>query len=94
MCTNYAAMPFMLLSTKDSLKGWSAVGWYGFVIVFGALAFFYGGGSAFCKRLQAKRQGSATAQAIRDASMTAATPGRPLTVPPLDIPLEMVDKKL
>ena len=107
MCTNYAAMPFMLLSVKDSLKGWAAVGWYGHVFVIGAFAFFYGGGGRFCKKLQEKRmKSSATAKAIHDASMTAAAPGRPtangsqgvatppFAVPPLDIPLEKIDKDL
>jgi lysophospholipid acyltransferase len=42
---NYTASPFMLLSIKDSLRCWAALGWYGNVLVFGALAFFWSGGA-------------------------------------------------
>ena len=54
-CTNYAAMPFMLLDVRDSLKGWAAVGWYGHVLVFGGMAFFYLGGSHYLKGVQNRR---------------------------------------
>jgi lysophospholipid acyltransferase len=42
---NYAASPFMLLSIRDSLRTWAALGWYGQVLVFSALAFFWAGGA-------------------------------------------------
>jgi lysophospholipid acyltransferase len=42
---NYAASPFMLLSIRDSLRTWAALGWYGQVLVFSALVFFWTGGA-------------------------------------------------
>ncbi|KZP15136.1 MBOAT-domain-containing protein [Athelia psychrophila] len=38
---NYIAAPFMLLNVRDSLHAWHTLGYYGFVIIFGGLAFFY-----------------------------------------------------
>ena len=55
MLVNYAAAPFMLLTVEDSLECFSRVAWYGYVIVGGALFFFYAGGSRALKKAQAKR---------------------------------------
>ncbi|KAK2462342.1 hypothetical protein APHAL10511_005648 [Amanita phalloides] len=55
MIVNYAAAPFMLLSVKDSLTTWSRLGWYGHVIIFGAMVFFYGGGTKYFRRLQKEK---------------------------------------
>ncbi|TFK74475.1 MBOAT-domain-containing protein [Pluteus cervinus] len=52
---NYTAAPFMLLTVKNSLYSWGLLGWYGHAIIGGALLFFYAGGTAFCRGLQAKR---------------------------------------
>ena len=49
---NYAAAPFILLSTNESLLTWSRLGWYGHIVVVGGLVFFYGGGSKFFMSLQ------------------------------------------
>jgi lysophospholipid acyltransferase len=51
---NYAATPFMLLNVKDSLMAWRNLEWYGFYIIFGALAFFYAGGSSWLKSMHKK----------------------------------------
>ena len=52
---NYLAAPFMLLTWHDSILGWSRLAWYGHWLVFGAMAFFYGGGIKALKRAQAER---------------------------------------
>ncbi|KAG5731995.1 Lysophospholipid acyltransferase [Termitomyces sp. T112] len=49
---NYSASPFMLLTAKDSFTAWSRLGWYGHIIVFGGLVFFYAGGTSYFKKLQ------------------------------------------
>ena len=49
---NYAASPFILLSTRESLLTWSRLGWYGHIVVMGGLMFFYGGGTKFFMSLQ------------------------------------------
>jgi len=77
---NYAAAPFMLLSVKDSLTCWSRLGWYGHIIIFGALLFFYGGGTKYFKQLQKER---GIAPPGKSANGTA-TPVTSLAVPPLD----------
>ncbi|KAF8075974.1 endoplasmic reticulum protein [Lyophyllum atratum] len=50
---NFAASPFMLLSAENSIMAWSRLGWYGHIIIFGGLAFFYLGGTRYLKQLQA-----------------------------------------
>ena len=52
---NYLAAPFMLLTWRDSVTGWSRLAWYGHFMVFGALAFFYAGGTRALKRCQIAR---------------------------------------
>lgn len=52
---NYAASPFMLLTASSSFTTWSRLGYYGHVIIGGALVFFYAGGTKYFKRLQAER---------------------------------------
>ncbi|KAH8113294.1 MBOAT-domain-containing protein [Phellopilus nigrolimitatus] len=91
--TNYTAMPFMLLDVRDSLKGWAIVGWYGHVIIGVALAFFYLGGSQYLKGVQARRVKKLdAAKGVSDTSLPR-TPGA-MVVPPVDIAMEEVDKKL
>ncbi|KAJ8517364.1 hypothetical protein ONZ45_g5454 [Pleurotus djamor] len=46
---NYAATPFMLLNVTDSIIAWRNLGWYGHVIVAGAMVFFYAGGTHFLR---------------------------------------------
>ncbi|KAF9649614.1 MBOAT-domain-containing protein [Thelephora ganbajun] len=55
MLMNYAAAPFMLLTVENTLKCFSRVAWYGYIIVGGSLFFFYAGGTRALKRAQAKR---------------------------------------
>ncbi|KAG6849944.1 hypothetical protein H0H93_003316 [Arthromyces matolae] len=54
MILNFAASPFMILSATDSFTVWSRLGWYGLIIVFGGLGFFYAGGTRYFKGLQIK----------------------------------------
>ncbi|EJD00976.1 MBOAT-domain-containing protein [Fomitiporia mediterranea MF3/22] len=93
-CMNYAAMPFMLLTIVDSLKGWRAVGWYGHVLVFGGLAFFYLGGSRYLKGVQMRRVKKVDAGKVKSEEVSGFTTPEPMTLPPVDIALEEVDKKI
>ncbi|KAK0191425.1 endoplasmic reticulum protein [Armillaria mellea] len=54
MMVNYVAVPFMLLTIKDSLIAWYRLAFYGHVLIFSALGFFYAGGA---KMLRAQRGG-------------------------------------
>jgi lysophospholipid acyltransferase len=72
---NYAAAPFMLLTLQNSFTAWSRLGWYGHIIVFGGLAFFYCGGTGYLKSLQpeggiasADKKGSVGSGAINGSS--------------------------
>lgn len=78
LIVNYAAAPFMLLNVKDSLTVWSRLGWYGHIIIFGALAFFYCGGTNYFRQLQ-KAKGIAPPV---KAANGVATPVRNLAAPP------------
>ncbi|KAJ3495292.1 hypothetical protein NLJ89_g10651 [Agrocybe chaxingu] len=52
MILNYAASPFIILSAKDSIATWKALGWYGHIVIMGSLLFFYAGGTKFFRGLQ------------------------------------------
>jgi len=57
LLVNYTAAPFMLLSLKKSLIVWGRLGFYGHIVIFGALLFFYGGGTKYLKNIQIRRGG-------------------------------------
>ena len=44
----------MLLTWKDSIRGWANLGWYGHIIVFGGMAFFYVGGAKILRGFHPK----------------------------------------
>ncbi|PCH41333.1 MBOAT-domain-containing protein [Wolfiporia cocos MD-104 SS10] len=87
---NFTVVPFMLLSVHDSLLGWSRLGWYGLVMVGGALVFFYGGGVRLLKRTQAARVKKATALQDKmaaetiDSGTVSDDPGQAPVLPPYD----------
>jgi lysophospholipid acyltransferase len=73
---NFATVPFMLLTVRDSLEAWRTLGWYGLYVVFGPLAFFYAGGEAWLRGLQKERQKKGTLYANGKARVDsgASTP--------------------
>jgi lysophospholipid acyltransferase len=68
---NFIALPFVLLYLTEGIEVWRRVHYYGLWMVFGSLAFFYGGGTTFLMGIQAKR--------MRRANATTASPNRPST---------------
>ncbi|KAL1665658.1 MBOAT, membrane-bound O-acyltransferase family-domain-containing protein [Schizophyllum commune] len=72
---NYAAAPFMLLTASASIECWRHLAWYGHIIVFGGLIFFYAGGAHLCRVLQ-EREGK------KPRASGTATPAEPYMVPP------------
>ncbi|THH33641.1 hypothetical protein EUX98_g500 [Antrodiella citrinella] len=70
---NFMAAPFMLLSIKDSLIGWSHLEYYGLWMVLAAFAFFYGPGTGILKKMQAERVNKAGGPA--KVNVTSTTPG-------------------
>lgn len=75
---NYAASPFMLLTLKDSFRAWACLGYYGHVIIFGGLLFFYAGGTKYFKSLQVKRgivQGGKRPEANGKGNVSAPNSG-------------------
>jgi lysophospholipid acyltransferase len=74
---NYTAAPFMLLSIKDSLLVWGRLGWYGQVLVFGALAFFWSGGG---RLLRSKNVNKAVVQGEKVAGKVGEQVGQNITV--------------
>lgn len=79
LCLNFICTPFMLLTVRDSLKAWSVLGWYGFYIIFGGLAAFYGGGRKILKGMHPKleRAADATGAKREKPSLKAGIPDRP-----------------
>ena len=89
MVVNFATIPHILLYLSDSAEAWRRLHWYGLIMVFGSMAFFYGGGAAWLKGIQAKR--------LRRANASVSGPGTPgvaPTVPPVDAIFRTVEKKL
>lgn len=83
---NYIGPPFMLLGIKDSLSCWNQLGWYGHVVVFGALAFFYGGGQKALRSLhpdvpKLSREDS-RASSLTPRSSGTSTPVESFALPP------------
>ncbi|KIL67251.1 hypothetical protein M378DRAFT_74038 [Amanita muscaria Koide BX008] len=87
MIVNYATVPFMLLTIKDSVTAWSRLAWYGIIIICAACAFFYGGGTKYLRRLQ-KEKGLLPPAKANGHGSGSTTPVPALTVPPLDKVLE------
>ena len=92
MAVNFATIPHILLHLSDSAEAWRRLQWYGLWMVFGSMALFYGGGTAWLKGIQAKR--------VRRANVATApisgpgTPGVAPTVPPVDAVFREAEKKL
>ncbi|KEI42328.1 uncharacterized protein L969DRAFT_14532 [Mixia osmundae IAM 14324] len=57
---NYIVAPFMLLELRPTLVCWQRVGWYGHIITFVPLTFYWLGGGAFLKgQLKAREKHAA-----------------------------------
>ena len=92
LVVNFACTPHILLYLSNGVEAWRRLHWYGLWMVFGSMAFFYGGGAAWLKGIQANRVRRANATA---ASMSGpGTPGVAPTVPPVDAALREAEKKL
>lgn len=92
---NYLAGPFMLLSARDSLLGWSRLAWYGHVFVGGALVFFYGGGIKILRGIQKQRVKAAGGVKVDGAGTpTEGSTKNGLPVPPVDEAAKRVEKKV
>lgn len=67
---------------------WSRLAWYGHIMVFGTLAFFYGGGTKVLHRMRAQqvhKAGKDKEERLRSAESSGYnTPARVQTLPPLD----------
>ena len=92
MLVNFATIPHILLHLSDSAEAWRRLHWYGLWMVFGSMAFFYGGGTAWLKSVQAKRV--RRANAVPASSSRPGTPGDAPTVPPVDAVFREAEKKL
>ena len=82
---NYAASPFILLTSSDSLLTWSRLGWYGHIVVMGSLVFFYMGGTKFFLGLQKAKgilpPGKVAAVSVQNGVSTP-TSEKTFTLPP------------
>lgn len=93
LVVNFTCTPFILLHLSDGIEAWRRLYWYGLWMIFGGMAFFYGGGAAWLKSLQAGR--------VRRANVARVSPGEldtpsgiPSTVMPVDAVLREAEKKL
>lgn len=92
LLVNFACTPFILLHLSDGVEAWRRLHWYGLWMVLGSMVFFYGGGGAWLKGIQAMRVRSAKAAA---ASISGpGTPSVAPTVPPVDAVLREAEKRL
>lgn len=86
---NYLAVPFMLLTWRECLRGWRAVGWYGHILIFVPFVFFHLGGAKLLRNLQVTRVKRVSGKVDADklnGSPGTSTPGTPaMQVPALDM---------
>ncbi|TFY66011.1 hypothetical protein EVG20_g5072 [Dentipellis fragilis] len=94
MVLNYAAPPFMILTFKDSINAWRALGWYGHWMIGLCLLFFYGGGRSLLKGIQAKRLKDAGVALPEKGSVSKEDRSPAPTLPPVDSGVQHVEKKL
>ncbi|KAJ6627426.1 endoplasmic reticulum protein [Mycena sp. CBHHK59/15] len=73
---NYAASPFMLLTATSSFTSWTRLGWYGHIIIGGAMVFFYSGGTKLLRGLQKKQA------AKQESGTTTPVQEKQFMVPP------------
>jgi len=92
LVVNFTSTPFIILHLPDSIKAWRRLHWYGLWMIFGGMAFFYSGGAAWLKGLQARRVRRANAATV--STNGSSTPSTPPTVPPVDAAFRMAEKKL
>ncbi|TFK56239.1 MBOAT-domain-containing protein [Heliocybe sulcata] len=55
LLVNYTTGPFILMSLSNSFYAWRLLGYYGHVMVGGALVFFYAGGRRWLRKVQERR---------------------------------------
>jgi lysophospholipid acyltransferase len=84
---NFATAPFLVLTASGSFTIWARVNYYGLWMVGGGLAFFYAGGSAWLRGVQAARMKGAAAhvKVERDAVVG---------LPPLDAAIHEVQTEV
>ena len=93
LAVNFTCAPFILLHLSDGIEAWRRLGWYGLWMIFGGMAFFYSGGTAWLKSHQAERV--RRANAARVSSSGPGTPaGDPLTPMPVDAVFREAEKAL
>ena len=92
LMVNFIATPFILLHTSDSIEAWRRLCWYGLWMILGAMVFFYSGGTAWLKGLQAERVRRANVASVFTSG--TVTPSVPPTVLPLDAVFREAEKKL
>ncbi|KAI0269304.1 MBOAT, membrane-bound O-acyltransferase family-domain-containing protein [Gloeopeniophorella convolvens] len=92
LLVNFSTTPFILLNLSEGIEAWRRLGWYGLWMVFGSMAFFYGGGGAWLKGVQAKRL--RRAGVAKPSASGSSTPGAAPTVPPVDSAFRQAEKKL
>jgi len=92
LVVNFICTPFILLHLSDSVEAWRRLCWYGLCMIFGAMVFFYSGGAAWLKGLQAVRVRQTNGASVSTSG--PGTPDVPPTVPPLDAVFQQAEKKL
>jgi len=92
LVVNFICTPFILLHLSDSIEAWRRLCWYGLGMIFGAMVFFYSGGAAWLKGLQAVRVRQANVASVSTSG--PSTPDVIPTVPPLDVVFQEAEKKL
>jgi lysophospholipid acyltransferase len=78
---NFTCTPFILLHLSDGIEAWRRLCWYGLWMVFGGMAFFYGGGAAWLKSHQAERVRRANAARVFSNGLDTPAVGPPIVMP-------------
>lgn len=93
LVVNFTCTPFILLYLSDCIEAWRRLCWYGLWMIFGGMAFFYGGGAAWLKGHQAERVRRANAARVSPSGLDTPAGDQP-TVMPVDAVFREVEKDL
>lgn len=85
---NYMAGPFMLLTVEKSILVWGRLGWYGHVMIGGAMVFFYAGGIKFLRGIQKQRAKRAGVSTDGGASTPGTGANTPVSITKMAAPLD------
>ena len=83
----------MLLTVEKSFLVWGLLGWYGHIMIFGSMFFFYAGGIKVLRRTQ-KQRAKAAGVSADGASTPASGTETPVSITKMADPLDDLARQI